>query len=298
LVKVAVELENALERRRIDGAVGCAMPRVLAQGLGWSVADVVCTSGPGDRRFEEQHSGVCIAVVVAGTFQYRSGSGDDLMTPGSLLLGNPGQCFDCGHDHGRGDRCLSFWFSPDYFEQIAADAVGTSAASFAIPRVPPMREMAPVVADGCRALATSTADLVWEELGLRLAASTLRRTSDISPGTDNCSVDAVARVVDVVRHIDTNVDSDLTLETLAANACLSPYHFLRTFERVTGVTPHQYVQRARLREAASRIADDQRRIIDIALDCGFGDVSNFNRAFRAEFGVTPRAYRRLANIRA
>ena len=40
-----------------------------------------------------------------------------------------------------------------------------------------------------------------------------------------------------------------------------------------------------------RLAEEPARILDIALDCGFGDVSNFNRAFRAEFGVTPRAYR-------
>jgi AraC family transcriptional regulator len=48
-----------------------------------------------------------------------------------------------------------------------------------------------------------------------------------------------------------------------------------------------------LREAAIRLvsADSHARILDIALDSGFGDVSNFNRAFRAEFGATPRVYR-------
>jgi AraC-like DNA-binding protein len=49
--------------------------------------------------------------------------------------------------------------------------------------------------------------------------------------------------------------------------------------------------RARLREAAMRLVDEPAKILDIALDCGFGDVSNFNRAFRTEFGVSPRAYR-------
>jgi AraC-like DNA-binding protein len=50
----------------------------------------------------------------------------------------------------------------------------------------------------------------------------------------------------------------------------------------------------RLRRAAVRIASERAKILDIALDCGFGDVSNFNRAFRAEFGVSPRIYRRSA----
>jgi AraC-like DNA-binding protein len=51
------------------------------------------------------------------------------------------------------------------------------------------------------------------------------------------------------------------------------------------------VLRARLREAARRLATGRERVIDVAIECGFGDVPNFNRAFRAEFGVTPRECR-------
>src|SRR5262249_61149389 len=83
----------------------------------------------------------------------------------------------------------------------------------------------------------------------------------------------------------------LSLAGLARAAGLSAYHFLRTFDRVTGVTPHQYVLRARLRAAAGRLMHSRAKIIDVALDSGFGDLSNFNRAFRAEFGATPRRYR-------
>jgi AraC-like DNA-binding protein len=104
----------------------------------------------------------------------------------------------------------------------------------------------------------------------------------------------VARVTRTVRTIERHLDAGLALGSLARDAGLSPYHFLRTFERLTGVTPHQYILRARLREAAMRLAAEPARVIDIALDCGFGDVSNFNRAFRTEFGVSPRAYRRQA----
>ena len=95
----------------------------------------------------------------------------------------------------------------------------------------------------------------------------------------------------VLQLIDEAPESDLGLERLAALAGLSPYHFLRTFEHATGTTPHQYVVRTRLRLAAQRLADAPVKVIDVALDCGFEDVSNFNRAFRAEFGASPRAYR-------
>jgi AraC-like DNA-binding protein len=50
--------------------------------------------------------------------------------------------------------------------------------------------------------------------------------------------------------------------------------------------------RARLRHAALRLAAGPGKVLDVALDSGFGDVSNFNRAFRVEFGVSPRGFRR------
>ena len=70
-------------------------------------------------------------------------------------------------------------------------------------------------------------------------------------------------------------------------AQLSPYHFLRSFKAVTGVTPHQWLLRARLRDAAEQLAATSRRSPSIALDVGFDDLSNFTRIF-------PRRVRRIA----
>ena len=75
---------------------------------------------------------------------------------------------------------------------------------------------------------------------------------------------------------------------------MSPYHFLRTFKAVTGITPHQWLLRARLREAAQRLAMSRAGVTAIALDVGFDDLSNFIRSFRAEFGFSPRQYRLAA----
>ena len=63
------------------------------------------------------------------------------------------------------------------------------------------------------------------------------------------------------------------------------------------MTPHRYVLRARLREAATALVVEPAKILDVVLACGFGDVSNFNRSFRAEFGVSPRKYRRMASLK-
>ena len=91
--------------------------------------------------------------------------------------------------------------------------------------------------------------------------------------------------------IEEQPDEDHSLGSLAREARLSRYHFLRVFRQLTGLTPHQYVLRARLCRAATRLILEPGRVLDIALESGFGDVSNFNHAFRAEFGASPLAYR-------
>jgi AraC family transcriptional regulator len=291
LAKIAAELEHAIARRRELGAPGRPASRILARGDGWTAADVLCTSGPGDRPFEERHTNYSIAVVVAGTFQYRSQLGRGVMTPGSLLLGNRGHHFECGHEHAEGDRCVAFWFAPEYFERLAADAGCRSRLDFDVPRVPPVRPLAPLVARAAAGLVEPDR-APWEELAIDLVAQAVRAAAGARAEPSRHPVDAEARVTRIVRVIDREPSAPLTLGRLAHGARLSPYHFLRTFERVTGVTPHQYILRARLRAAALRLASGRDKIVDVALDCGFGDVSNFNRAFRAEFGSTPRAYAR------
>jgi AraC-like DNA-binding protein len=289
LAEIALAVEEALERRRAHGETGRATSHVLACGEGWRVADVVCTSGPHDRPFEEQHSRYAIAIVLAGSFQYRSRLGRALMTPGSLMLGSPGQCFECGHEHGEGDRCVSFWYAPDYFERLVADAGHRDKAHLGISRVPPLRALAPIVARAA-ANVIGKGDVSWNELSVELAVRMVSAASAVSaPG--RAPANAEARVTRIVRRIDRRPDAPYTLDNMARDAGVSPYHFLRTFERLTGVTPHQYVLRARLREAALGLASRDDTILDTALRCGFGDVSNFNRAFRAEFGLSPRAYR-------
>jgi len=270
--------------------------RHLAGGDGWSVEDVVCSAGPQDRPYEEQHEHVAIAIVTGGSFQYRAssaGPGRELMTPGSLLLGNAGQCFECGHEHAHGDRCLSFRYSPEYFASITRGIARGRRERFGMLRLPPVRELSPVVAQAvAAACAPSPVSVIaWEELGVRLAVEAVQVDSGRTPSRAPVSAAALARVTRAVRLIDEGPGGELTLASLAKEAGLSPYHFLRTFEDLTGATPHQYVMRARLRAAAARLLSEAAKIVDIALDSGFGDVSNFNRAFRGEFGASPSVYR-------
>jgi AraC family transcriptional regulator len=280
-----------------DQDVDRRTPRMqaLASGTGWSVTDVVCESGPHDRPFEEQHTWSSIAVVVSGTFQYRSSAGEGLMVPGSLLLGNARDEFVCAHEHGTGDRCVAFHYSPEFLSRLGDD-LGIGDRRFDAPRLPPARVLAPFVAAASTLLACGEPEaLACEAVSLQLAARVMTLNDDLEPEPrPRCEPAAVRRVSDVVRMMEREPDARQSLRALADAAGLSPYHFLRSFSAITGTTPHQYVLRARLRHAAVRlrVEDLRTRIVDIALGCGFDDLSNFNRAFRAEFGISPRGYRR------
>ncbi|WP_321476063.1 AraC family transcriptional regulator [uncultured Paludibaculum sp.] len=268
--------------------LGVTLPQaqVLARGGGWSVSEVVCTLGPRDRPFEERHSSVSIAIVAAGSFLYRSHAGRELLTPGSLMLGSAERNFECSHEHGTGDRCISFTYSPELFDRLDAEP------HFHAMRLPPVRPLSPVIAQASAVLA-GAAGPSWEELGIELATHAVQLDRGLSESPGSAGPGAIARVSRVIRAIECDPDAPHDLATLAREARLSPYHFLRTFQQVTGVTPHQFLLRQRLRRAALRLSTEPAKVVDIALECGFGDISNFNRNFRAEFGFSPRAWRKL-----
>ena len=312
MAKVAVEFGQAGGRQATPSpGLSPLRSRILAQGEdgSWLVEDLVCTAGPQDRPFEEQHSHVAIGIVLSGTFQYRvagrSRGPGELMTPGSLLLGNAGQYFECGHEHAAGDRCLSFRYAPDYFESVAAEAgAGRTERNFRIPRIPALRGLSPLLASACVRLASSEIpnsspyDVSWDELSVQVAAQAIAMANGLAPDLSSALPSTIARITRVVRIIENDISSQMSLRSLAQQAKLSPYHFLRSFQQVTGVTPHQYIRRARLRAAATRLKTERTRVLDLALDSGFGDVSNFNRAFHREFGMSPLHFRRSRVSRA
>jgi AraC family transcriptional regulator len=163
-------------------------------------------------------------------------------------------------------------------------------AKFEALRIPAVREVSGLVARACSGI-EGGAEMSWEEFAVQLAARAVELANDVRPRNEEVTASTLARVTRSVRAIERQAEGELNLAAMAREAGLSPYHFLRTFERLTGVTPHQYVRRMRLQKASVRLAREKTKVLDIALDCGFGDVSNFNRAFREEYGMSPRRYR-------
>ena len=264
--------------------------RTLATGDGWSVHEVVCNAGPSDRPFEERHEGFSVSAVVEGSFTYRSDAGRGLLYPGALLLGNSGACFECGHAHGVGDRCISLNVRDDLFGEIAAAAASTSRFRFSAPSLPPSPKALPVVAL-MEALSLRAPALRREELVLGLVERVVAAMADQNRFAAAPAAREARRVVEAIRLVESDAARPVRLQDLAASAGMSKYHFLRVFRRLTGMTPYQYLLSARMRRAALDLASSRRPVLAIALDSGFNDLSTFNHRFRAAFGATPTQYR-------
>lgn len=101
------------------------------------------------------------------------------------------------------------------------------------------------------------------------------------------------RLTRVLDYIEAHLTREIRLADLAAEACLSEFHFSRLFREATGLSPHRYVIFRRVQEAQKRLALGQSSLVEIALETGFGSQANFIRVFRKATGLTPGQYRVL-----
>jgi AraC family transcriptional regulator len=253
-----------------------------------TVVDYRCAAGLGARPYDEQHRAFTAALVLSGAFGYRlEGRGYDLV-PGAVLAGRPGQVYRCSHEHVCGDRCLAVHLAPATLESLGGDARRWRGGG-----LPPL---APLMVAGAllQAAARGEGELGLDEAALLFARRYLAATGDAAGRNPAPSARDRRRAVESALWIEARPAEPLDLAAGAAAAGLSPWHYLRLFQAVLGVTPHQYLLRCRLRAAARRLAEGAESVTAIAYAVGFGDLSNFVRSFRRAAGLSPGAFRRAA----
>jgi transcriptional regulator GlxA family with amidase domain len=104
------------------------------------------------------------------------------------------------------------------------------------------------------------------------------------------------RFAELIPWMMRNLHEDLSVNTLARRACMSPSHFNRAFKSVFGNTPAEFVETLRVNEARRRLSVPKRTLDTIAASVGFSDAQTFQRAFARKFGARPRNY--LKNFNA
>ena len=257
----------------------------LLQQKSISVSDFRCSAGPDDTPFVERHRSHSVSYVRKGSFGCRTRGRFFELVAGSILVGHPGDEYTCTHDHVCGDECLSFFLAPELVE-----AIGDRTEIWQIGAAPPLPELM-VVGELAQAAAEGRSDIGLDEVGQAFASRFVEAVSGRPRQPVRTAARDRRRAVETALWIDAHSHRQVDLEHAAAQAGISPFHFLRLFSSVLGVTPHQYLVRSRLRHAARLLADDGTSITDVAYDVGFGDLSNFVRTFHRAVGVSPRRFR-------
>jgi len=105
-------------------------------------------------------------------------------------------------------------------------------------------------------------------------------------------IDRVTLKLDLIdRYIANHLAEKITVSQLADVACMSGSHFHIMFRNVVGITPHQYLIQARLKEAARLLQCSQSAVNDIAEQVGFASQSALSNAFKRCYQLTPGQYR-------
>lgn len=251
-----------------------------------SVYDYRCEAGPADKPFVEVHARHSVSYVRRGSFGCRTLGEAHELVAGAVMVGAPGREYTATHEHhGCGDECLSFKFSPELADEF-------DARLWSLTHLPPTPELmvagelAQAAAEGATAMSVEEAALLFA--GKVAGLSNPREVFSVKPKDRR-------RAVEAALWIEENAAEPVRLEEVARQAGLSPFHFLRLFNRVTGVTPHQYLLRTRLRRAAKLLS--RLPVTEAALEAGFADLSNFIRTFRRAAGVPPGKFRKILQER-
>lgn len=261
----------------------------LYQNRDLAVFDYRCTAAAGDKPVDEQFLTHSISYVRKGSFGCHSLGRFFEFIPGSVLVGHTGDEYRCTHDHHcGGDECLSFQLSPEFVEQVGDSKKAWRAGGLPpLPGLMVLGELAWAAAEGC-------SDIGIDEVAVAITRRFVNVVADTTRSHQPVNARQRHRAIEAALWIEANADQIISLDIVAREAGLSPYHFLRVFANTLGVTPHQYLLRARLRRASHLLVDAERSVTDVALEAGFNDLSNFIRTFQRAVGMSPRRFRRFA----
>lgn len=93
--------------------------------------------------------------------------------------------------------------------------------------------------------------------------------------------------------INSNILKSLTLDSIAKEVGISPFHFIRLFRTYSGETPFEFLRRKKILLSLELLAQTQKNITEIALNSGFESSSSFNKVFKKKLGLSPREFRNL-----
>ena len=255
---------------------------------------------PGDRPFvRHAHTRFEIMTVNRGAGQYTTEDAVYPMEPGDVFVFSSNEVHCITRAGAEGLSITNLHFEPRYLAGGAEDPA-ESFIQFCFSHAPAFRNRIP---------AGSAGDLRGHLLCIReellqgrssyptavkahlylILIGLLREHGYQAPAGSSGQSSGILAVYD---YIDRHLCEPLRLEDIAAAAGLSPNYFSHVFRQLNGISLWDYISAKRIEKAASLLGDGSRTVLEIALQCGFNNTVNFNKAFRKHKGMTPTQYRK------
>lgn len=235
------------------------------------------------------HEDYALGVIESGAlaFRYR---GEGLVAPaGQVSLAQPGVPHDGAPAGPDGWSYRMLYLPPRALSQVMREK---APLPYFRPGVIADPELAATVsATHTLLLDPNAPSLAKETRFLALLAAWVARHAERTPDLPLPAPEPRA-VRWVLELVQARFAEDIDLAELARTVGLSPWHLVRVITRYTGLPPHAHLLNRRC-QAARELLRGSDRLADIAAATGFADQSHLTRAFRARFGVTPGAYRKI-----
>ncbi len=252
-----------------------------------------------------KHTELEISLILNGEGIYKTTRGDVDIRPGDILLFSTNE-FHCITDISTPDmQILNLHIQPSFIWNIGNSYIGNGYLkiffspnerfSNRLPRENPHNTSVIAHIDAIRREFEERrpdydAAIKAELLSLLIL---LRREYGMTDegSQEFLSAPDYTSIIRAMNYMDKNFTTDITLEEIAEEAGLSKSYFCTVFRRLNGLTPWDYINIRRINRALELLRTTEDNILDIALQCGYNNTSNFNRIFRGVTGQTPKAYR-------
>ena len=244
-----------------------------------------------------------LKMVVRGSAEWTTDAGRFELGPGMLLVVNDGEEYAIAVDALQPVETFCVFFANGFVEDAWRSALTGSEqlldrdARPAIAFHERLHFDGPLLQQMQAAYARRESD-AWLDASMftiahamvRTACDVDRRAASLPALRASTRAELAKRIGVAIEWMHAHFAEPLTVEAIAREACLSPFHFHRLFTAFTGETPHQYLRRLRLERARVLLRSGTQSVTDVALHAGFSSPTSFSSAFTRVFGASPRAF--------